>query len=211
MSESTHLPEMTSEDRLKAVLYQFITLYERWAEDRQVAAKQGADTAQLVTVFLEQVKNFQSLEPKVRQQISNSIESASSSAVKSMGKAIGEEATRSVEDTAKKLKTTVEATQRTLNAYQEEIVMVGWKVILTTAVTSIVICLLLVWLLIPKATLPLTDQQINFLNDGQLMHVIWPKLSKKEQQHWLVLADQIEHPKQTDENSTSDNNQLGLQ
>ena len=198
--------EMTPEDRLKAVLYQFVTLYERWAEDRQLAVKQGADIAQLVAVFVEQVKNFQALESTVRQKISNSIESASSSAVKLIGEEIGKEATHNVKNTTRQLSTTVEAAERILNAYQEEVVRVGWKVILATMVTSVVTCLLLVWLLIPKATLPLTDQQLMFLNEGQLTATVWPKLSKKEQQHWQALADQTEHPQQTDENSTLDNN-----
>ena len=198
--------EMTSEDRLKAVLYQFITLYERWAEDRQLAVKQGADIAQLVAVFVEQVKNFQALESNVRQKISHSIENASSSAVKLMGEEISKEAARSVKDTTRQLSTTVEAAERTLNAYQNELVTIGWKVILTTMVTSVVTCLLLVWLLIPKATLPLTDQQLMFLNEGQLTATVWPKLSQKEQQRWQALADQTEHPQQTDENSTLDNN-----
>ena len=218
MSEHTNTPEMTQEDQLKAILYQFITLYERWAEDRQAAAKQGADTAQLVAVFLEQVKNFQSLEPKVRQQIINSIESASKSTLKSIGTEIGKEATRAVEDTARQLSISTEAAQRTLTAYQHEVVMAQWKVILTTAITTIATCLLLVWLLIPKATLPLTDDQVKDLRGGQLMSLVWPKLSKKEQDHWLALAKQIEHPEQNNNysknsiNEQSENNyELGSQ
>jgi hypothetical protein len=51
----------------------------------------------------------------------------------------------------------------------------------------------LVWLLIPKPTFPLNNKQIKYLNSGMMMELFWPKLSKKEQQHWLELANQIEH------------------
>jgi hypothetical protein len=66
--------------------------------------------------------------------------------------------------------------------------MTQWKVIGIGAFTTIVTCLLLVWLIIPKPTLPLTNSQIMNLHSGQLTNKVWPKLSKKEQQHWLDLA-----------------------
>jgi hypothetical protein len=55
-----------------------------------------------------------------------------------------------------------------------------------SAFATIVTCLLLVWLIIPKPTLPLTSSQIMNLRSGQLTN--WPKLSKKEQQHWIELG-----------------------
>lgn len=200
------MQEMTQEERLKAILYQFITLYERWAEDRQAAAKQGADTTQLVNIFIEQVKRFKELEPQVRQQILTSIQNTTTSAVKTISEEIGKEATRAVESTARQLTNSVEQTQRTLGAYQQEVVTTQWKVILTTAVTTIATCLLLVWLLMPKPTLPLTDDQIKDMYGGKLMTLVWPKLSEKERKHWKALADQITNPVQNN-NDTGANDQ----
>ena len=61
--------EISVEDRLKAIVYQFILLHDRWSEERQVAAKQGADMADLLKLFDYQIKNFKTLESKVRQEI----------------------------------------------------------------------------------------------------------------------------------------------
>lgn len=43
--------EETAEERLKAVAYQFMMLYESWAEDHQKSAKQNDKLAQLAKYF----------------------------------------------------------------------------------------------------------------------------------------------------------------
>lgn len=203
MSDNETLQELTMEDRLKAIAYQFIALYERWSEDRQLAAKQGADTAELVKLFTEQVKNFKTLEPNVREQIRVSIQNAISSSAKTIGEEIGKEANRATENTVRQLANATEKTEQTLRHYQSEVITTQWKVIGISVFTTIVTCLLLVWLLIPKPTLPLTDAQVKDLYSGQAMDAVWPQLSKQEQQHWLELANQAEHP----ENGSDDGEQ----
>jgi hypothetical protein len=193
MRDNETLQELTMEDRLKAIAYQFISLYERWSEDRQLAAQQGVDTAKLVNLFTEQVKNFKTLEPTVRQHLVVSIQNTTSSVAKKIGEEIGKEASRVTEQVAHQLAQVSEKTKRTLTQYEGEIIATQWKVISISVFTTIVTCLLLVWLLIPKPTFPLNNKQIKYLNSGMMMELVWPKLSKKEQQHWLELANQIEH------------------
>ncbi len=60
---------LTPSEQLEAILFQFVNLYERWSEDRQVAAKQGADIAKFVKEFAEQVEHFENIEEFVRQQL----------------------------------------------------------------------------------------------------------------------------------------------
>jgi hypothetical protein len=69
-----------------------------------------------------------------------------------------------------------------LTQYEGEIIATQWKVISISVFTTIVTCLLLVWLLIPKPTFPF--KQIKYLNSGMMMELFWPKLSKKEQHGW---------------------------
>ncbi len=196
--------EMTQEDRLQAIAYQFIALYERWSEDRQAAAKQGADVAQLVNIFIEQVKQFKNLEPNIRQQLIASIQNSVSEATKTIGSEIGKQATRSVDRAAQSLKNSVERAQYTLDSYKNEVITTQWKVIITSTLTTVATCFLVFLFLMPKPILPLTSKQVNYLYSGQMMEMVWPKLSKKEQQHWATLRDQILHPEQND-NITSDN------
>jgi ElaB/YqjD/DUF883 family membrane-anchored ribosome-binding protein len=180
---------MTQEDRLKAVLYQFIKLYERWSEDRQVAARQGADMAELAAEFSAQVKLFKSLEPKVREKIVTSIETASANIANNVGEAVGKEAAKAVEDTIQQLNESVEQAQYVLNRYEKEVATNQWKVIGVSALVTIATCLLLVRFLIPQPTLPLTNFQAQMLSNGIEMYKVWPKLTKEEQDHWQTLSD----------------------
>lgn len=60
--------KLSQEDHLDSILYQFVTLYERWSEDRQVAAKQGADLAKVVKQFVHQGEVFtKQLEQPIRE------------------------------------------------------------------------------------------------------------------------------------------------
>ncbi len=195
MSNFDDLPEMAIEERLKGIAYQFIALYERWSEDRQVAAKQGADTAELVQLFTEQVKGFQTLEPKVRQQIVASIHNAAAGVAKTVAEATAKEATRATEAITQQLTRVTQQAENTLNHYQADVITNQWKLIGITAITTIITCLLLVWLLIPKPTLPLSNEQITYLNSGIMMELVWPKLTKKEQDRWLKLADELQYSK----------------
>ena len=193
MNDNETTQVLTLEDRLKAIAYQFIALYERWSEDRQFAAKQGADIAELVTLFTEQVNAFKTLEPNVREQILVSIQNATSNAAKTIGEEVGKEAIRATESIARQLATSSEKAEQILQHYQCEVVTTQWKVIGISVFTTMITCLLLVWLLIPKPTLPLRDEQIHYLENGMMMERVWPKLSQKEHQHWLVLANQVTH------------------
>lgn len=134
--------ELTHEDRLKALVYQFIGLYDRLSEDRLVAAKQGADIAQLVNVFTEQLKQFKTLESNVRQQMKTSIESAVSEAGKKLGEDIGKEATRAVENSAGNLKNNVDQANDTLNHYKKEILIYKWETIIISASLTLLACFL---------------------------------------------------------------------
>ena len=193
MSDNETHQALLIEDRLKAIAYQFITLYERWSEDRQLAVKQGADTAELVKLFTEQLKSFKELEPKVRQQLATSIQNASTGVVEKIGEELAQKAVGATELITRQLAKVTEKTERTLAQYEHGIMTSQWKVIGISVSTTIVTCLLLVWLLIPNPTLPLSNEQINYLNSGSMMELVWPKLSKKEQQHWSELANQVQH------------------
>jgi hypothetical protein len=178
MSDDETRSKLTMEDRLEAIAYQFVVLYERWSEDRQLASKQGADTAELVRLFTEQVENFKELEPNVRYRLVTSIQSEISKSSERIGEEVGKGAIHATEKIIKELSYVTEKTANTLAQYKAEIITTPWKVISATVLTTMMTSLLLVWMLIPKPTLPLTNEQLKFLNDGIIKALIWSKLSK---------------------------------
>jgi len=200
-NDNETLSDLSGEDRLKAIVYQFVALYERWSEDRQAFVQQNFDAAELVRIFTQQVKNFEELEPTVREHLTLSIRNATVNATREISEKIGKEATSATEKSAQRLMQVTDVAERTLRHYQSEIIASQWKIILISVVTAITCSLLVVWLLVkilmPAPILPLSNKQIEYLNSGMMMEKVWPKLSKKEQEQWReLLAPQTTSPNQ---------------
>ena len=69
MKTSSPSTDLGFTERLDTLLYQFITLYERWAEDRQVATHQLSQWASVLQTLTETVKRFEASEPHVRKEL----------------------------------------------------------------------------------------------------------------------------------------------
>lgn len=179
--------QLTHEDRLKAIAYSFVKLHDRWSEDRLLAAKQGADTAELVKQFTEQVKHFETLGPSTREHIRTSIQHATSTIADTVARKTTEAAVHATAEIANQLKSTVHRTEDILKKYQTDIITTQWKIIGVAIVTTILTCLFIVKLLMPAPILPLTDRQWADLQEGQTVDRIWPTFSKQEQQHFLAM------------------------
>lgn len=185
--------EMSQEDRLKAVLYQFITLYERWAEDRQLAAKQGADTAELIKLFSAQVKDFKILESKVRQEISNTVYQSATTATKEMTEKISKIANEQVNNSAKRLHEAADEAAHGLAAYRQQFDRWLYGSIAAIFVAAIMVGVLVAHFIMPEPYLPLTGSQLQTYQNGQLLEAFWSKLSKKEQNRLMALAKDKEN------------------
>jgi len=135
----------------------------------------------------------------VRQQIVRTIQQAMANTVKTVSEEIAKEATRTVEYTVRQLQMSVDSAQRTLQGYQREVITTQWKVVGVSIFTTIVSCVLIFWLLLPKPTLPLTNEQVHHLASGMALDRIWPKLSKKEQNHFIELEGEHHHQTESDE------------
>jgi predicted PurR-regulated permease PerM len=145
-------------------------------------------------MFSDEITGLKDLEPIVRDQLVSSISNATRRAAESIGKVLNQEANATVNKAADKLMDSVRAAQNSLSSYQSELTSNWWFWAGLSFMTSLLTSLVLVAFLMPKPTLPLIDQQIRWLHNGQTMEIIWPKLSKKEQQHWQALADQTRQP-----------------
>lgn len=206
-------PELTQEERLTAIAYQFINLYERWSEDRQIAAKQGADNAELVKLLTEQVKNFEAIESKVREFLVASINHSAVKAAKTVGDEVKKAATQSIDEINQRLLATAQRAEKAIADTQQEVKSTYWTGLIFWLLLPIITSLLIVWLFMPRPTLPLTTTQLNTLYGGQLMDRVWPKLSSNEKKHWLALAHEAENKpiiKKTDNSEAggqADNNE----
>lgn len=182
--------QMSLEDRLDSVLYQFITLYERWSEDRQIAVKQGADTAKLVKEFTQQIENFKELESDIRKNLADNIKEAFLKVQDNVGEVVSKASVKRMDESFKELERVFREVVQHLKTHKESVqVHFGfWQTVIVAISGSIMAGLFLVWLLIPQPTLPLTDRQIAELKVGHILGKAWPKLDSREQERIKELA-----------------------
>jgi hypothetical protein len=152
MSQVEFDTELAMEGRLKALVYQYVSLYERWSEDRQVAAQQSADVAELVKIFTEQVNGFKELEARVRRQMVVSLERAASNVAKEVGEEVGQAARGVMDASEQQLSKTVHEAQTCLTRYEEELISAFWNYGVALFILAIGVGLLTVWLLMPRPT-----------------------------------------------------------
>jgi hypothetical protein len=179
---------LTPEEHMESILFQFVNLYERWSEDRQVAAKQGADVARLVKEFSGEVERFSEIEDAVIVKLGNGLTRTTDGISKMVHGAVAQAVDKAFDESARKIQESTYRAERLFAEYQSSLNLSHWKTIAITAVTSIAACLLIVWLLMPKPTLPLTDKQIETYQSGEVFENVWPKLSIKQKQWILDIA-----------------------
>lgn len=202
MSDNEVIQELTLEERLKAIAYQFIALYERWSEDRQLAAKQGADTAELVKLFTEQVKNFKTLESSVREQLRVSIQQAVHQSTQKISEKVDDLASQKLEHVNHKLTTAADHLVHRLQQQEQE----SFKMTGIFLVVIFVMCILVSFMVgkwaVPQPYLPLSEQDLQTYQNGLLFNSFWPNLSKKEQKRLEALAERRQDSGIQDSNST---------
>ncbi len=176
---------LTSAEHLEAILYQFIKLYERWSEDRQAAAKQGSDIADLIKEFTDQVAHFEALEENVREDIQKSIRQEAENTAAYFGQAIGDAAYKQMKPAVKKLEDAVDDARNRLDRQHSDLIFSDWKILGATVLATITTSLLIVKLLMPPPVMALTEKQLNVYEIGKSFLELWPTLSK-EKQKWFL-------------------------
>lgn len=187
-------------ERLEALLYQYAKLYDRWSEDRLVAAKQAADSEKLMIVMAEQIKKFTRLENSVREQIRNTI----ANSAKEVGKTIGEEVTIAA---AKEIKNTSEKLEQSSHLVIEKLNRYGLneKAHKISIFACVFMAAIFTGFVVGKWSLPgpyLTGKDFKTYQWGVIIENVWPKLSKKEQQKLLDIA---KHPEKLQKSTEDDN------
>jgi hypothetical protein len=178
MSAEGH-QELSAEERLKGLAYQFLKLYERWSEDRQALNKNMAEQADMLMKFTSHLKNFERLEPQVRKSLIESIQYSSKMVAEEIGSKVGEAANIEVKKTVQQLQKAIDQATDTMSYYQHEIKNNFLKTTGLTLLTAIAASLLAVWLVMPKPVLPLTGDMLDAYADGVFIQDVWSKLPMK--------------------------------
>ncbi len=195
--------------RLKATLLQYVKLYERWSEDRQEWTKKLAEVEESYLRFDSAVNKFDEVDKNFRsslktfivteskytantvkvslQEVSDEVKHSIYEAAKLAKEEIRDAAMAEMKKTVNDLNYAVDKAKNRLDdaisAYNQEISGQFWRTAMVATLASVVsgaLMLLILFKVMPKPVLPISDQQLEYLHTGQSLSVIWPRLTKPE-------------------------------
>lgn len=176
---------ITSEEHLESILYKFITLYGQLEIGRKKAKKQRRATADLIKAFSSEVIRFSKLEEYVIAKFKQGLEQTTANVSTMVHDAVSQSIEHAIGHSAMNIKHSAKDAERVFSQYQSALNWSHFKVVVITAIISILACLAVVWWVMPKPTLPLTDTQISTYKNGIIFNSFWEKLSTR-QKNWLL-------------------------
>lgn len=181
--------ELTSEERLQGLLYQYLSLYERWSEDRQVAAKRAADHAEMLRQFSAQVAQLKTLVPELRNDLKKSLNQELIQAISRVNDPLKAHATQTMGSFVKDLGQSVfearEALRYCQATYTREVARRQWKILGAVLTGCIAISAVAIHLSVPPV---FTTRQLDLLHKGELAEKVFWQMNDQERAHWLARA-----------------------
>ena len=167
--------------RLEKIFYQAIDLIERQTQERSLIAKDKEDVSNLVSLLISQTKEIGQYEEGIRKRIQASIKESAIEAVKSIEATVMDRALKNIDERYAEI-------DRLIKSAQNEKSQSKLKFTITTIACGVLTGLFTVWILMPKAILPLTGEQLTYLQQGKALSEIWPKLSQAEKDKLKLLS-----------------------
>lgn len=190
MSNEQEDVQLGAEDRLKAVLYQYIKLYDRWSDDRQVFMKHLSVLDESIEKLDKKVAKFGSLGVDIRDDILSSIRKEVKEASEGIGYKIGEAGYQTLGKTSSILKQSAQEASEALDNYRAEIKTSHRKIIAIAIGASVLSSILITKLIMPTPLLPLSDRNISALGGGLVLMDIWPNVPDSTRRELNNLAKQ---------------------
>jgi hypothetical protein len=181
------------DERLENMFRQLIDLYARHAEERQVILKEKEELVRMVQLLVSQTKEIGQYENGIRKRIQDCIKESAETAMQSIEETLTKQGSNSIKQLTHKFDQNCTAIETIMNRSYGEKPLTKWKIIGTAILSSVITGLLSIWLLMPKSVLPLSSEQIGYLQQGQMLVQMWPKLTKKEQDRLQAVSYKISH------------------
>ncbi len=184
---------LSSEDHQQALLFQFVTLYERWSEDRQVAAKQVYDLTKKLEWFSEEVGRFSRIEEAVIGKLKQSLHETVVDLSEKVGGATTGALNNTLGSSVKRMDGAAKAVETILAGHQEIRWLSQVKTLALNVLCSLMVSGFVVWFFMPNPTLPLTKKDMDTYMVGKKFSLLWSTLSKEKQQWILSTIKDKEH------------------
>lgn len=178
-------------DKLEAMLFQLIQLHDRYAQEHQLLSNEREEFIKLSELLANQVKEIGKPELAFHKTIQDSMLTLIDKSTDKMAESFIQKGQNSTEKFVNKIEQYCNRLEPILDKSHHEKNRFSWRGTLLTVVSSVITTFLIMWLILPKQTLPLTGEQLNYLRDGQMLAKIWPNLSDAEKSHLKNIADKI--------------------
>jgi len=178
-------------DRLEKIFYQLLDTLDRQSQERQLLVREKEELGKLTQLLINQTKEVGQYEAGIRKRIQDCIKESANEAMNSIEKSISEKSNHSIEQSISKIAQICKSMDLTIEAFRAEKNKSSWKIFVVAIISGILSSILLTLALIPKPTLPLTTEQIGYLQEGQMLVQMWPKLTKQEKNRLKAVSYEI--------------------
>jgi hypothetical protein len=185
------IEQQNADERLKEMFRRLLELYERHAQERQLIVKEKEEMNRLVQLLVSQTKEVGQYENGIRKRIQDCIKESANAAMNNIEKSIAEKFGKSNEEFINKNMQISQLIESVIEEFHAERKQFPWKIFSVAILSGILSSFLMTWILMPKPTLPLTTEQISYLQEGQMLVQMWPKLTKQEQARLKMLSYQV--------------------
>lgn len=193
--EKTERP-LSMEEHQQALLFQFVTLYERWSEDRQVAANQVYDLTKQLERFSEEVMRFSRIEEAVIGKLKQGLHETVVNLSEKVGGATADALNSTLGSSVTRMDGAAKVVETILAGHQEIRWLSRVKTLALNILCSLVVSGLVVWFFMPKPTLPLTKHDMDTYRVGEKFSLLWSTLPKEKKQWILSAIKDKEHQEQ---------------
>jgi hypothetical protein len=182
--------KLPAADRLSGVLFQFIQLYERLSEDRQVFVAQAEKLEAMLKQMSAAAKAMGEFKPQVGQAVEESLRGATHRVVQVVLNAAGD-----LKDCTDQLNPALGQAESLLKRYEVETIWSNWKNWIIIGLTAIgagaIVGLLVTRLMLSTVSISLTDSEAEALQRGETFALVWPLMSPAEQKHYEQLVKKV--------------------
>lgn len=191
MSEAA-VAKQNVDERLENVFRQLLDLYERHTQERQIIIKEKEELGKLTHLLVNQTKEIGQYETGIRKRIQDCIKDSSDVAIQEIEKSVADKSSQAVAQLLHKIDNSFASMENVINHFRREKRQLTWKTFCIAIVGSVITALLIVCLFMPKPTLPLSSEQLSYLQEGQMLAQMWSKLTKQEQARLKAVSYELE-------------------
>ncbi|MCP4278799.1 MAG: hypothetical protein GY776_02190 [Alteromonas sp.] len=177
------MPEtpLSPEQRLEAILYQYVNLYERWSEDRQAFAQKGAELSKLSASVHAEVERLADVEQRVQQSLKKELVAVVSTAKAQIVGVATDQAKEELWRAAQQLNRVVTETEQTLQQSFWEVAKSRWQWFGITLAGGALSGFLFSFCFLPLHLHPLSETQLTWMSSGRAFDENFSDLSHADQ------------------------------